>query len=164
MEFEISVAHSEDTQHIAALWHAGWHEAHARIVPPPLVQLRTFKSFAQRSEEHCAITHVARQGDALLGFCMTKDNELYQMFTAPFARSSGVAAALMADAEARFSAAGHSRGWLSCAIGNDRAARFYQKCGWALTDTKIEPLDTSAGKFDLKVWRFEKTLGQSRTA
>jgi len=49
--------------------------------------------------------------------------------------------------------------WLTCAIGNMRAARFYEKCGWQRVGTMINPLDTTAGIFPLEVWRYEKQLG-----
>jgi RimJ/RimL family protein N-acetyltransferase len=41
--------------------------------------------------------------------------------------------------------------WLSCAIGNDRAARFYEKSGWRRAGTFVSRLDTI--KFDLEVWQ-----------
>lgn len=48
--------------------------------------------------------------------------------------------------------------WLSCAIGNKRAARFYEKWGWRRTGTMISRPETSAGPFPLEVWRYEKRL------
>lgn len=53
------------------------------------------------------------------------------------------AAALIGDAEARLAERGVETAWLACAIGNHRAARFYEK---------------SAGIFPLEVWRYEKRL------
>jgi ribosomal protein S18 acetylase RimI-like enzyme len=47
---------------------------------------------------------------------------LYQLFVSPHARGSGVAAALIADAEARLAERGVQTAWLACAIGNDRAS------------------------------------------
>ena len=74
------------------------------------------------------------------------------------ARGTGVAAALMADAEARLSQRGVEVAWLACAIGNERAARFYGKCGWKRTGPVLLDLETSQGKFPLQVWRYEKRL------
>jgi len=48
--------------------------------------------------------------------------------------------------------------WLACAIGNDRAARFYEKCEWTRSGTIINNADTANGPFPLKVWRYEKSL------
>jgi ribosomal protein S18 acetylase RimI-like enzyme len=93
---------------------------------------------------------------------MLKGDELYQLYVSAHARGSGVAAALIADAEARLSEAGVATAWLACAIGNDRAARFYEKCGWRRAATIVSQLDTTNGTFALEVWRYEKSLSQSR--
>jgi ribosomal protein S18 acetylase RimI-like enzyme len=89
---------------------------------------------------------------------MVKDAALYQLYVAPQARGSGVAAALIADAEQRLARSGVTTAWLACAIGNDRAARFYQKSGWRLTGTLRYVAETSEGPFPLDVWRYEKDL------
>jgi ribosomal protein S18 acetylase RimI-like enzyme len=73
---------------------------------------------------------VAGPPGAPLGFCMLKGDELYQIYVAAEARGSDVAAALLADGEARLAARGVPVAWLACAIGNHRAARFYEKSGW----------------------------------
>ena len=64
----------------------------------------------------------------------------------------------MADAENRFREAGINKYWLACAIGNERAARFYEKCGWVRSDTMTFTAETSAGPFTMETWRFEKSL------
>ena len=87
-----------------------------------------------------------------------KDDELYQLFVTARARGSGVAAALVTDAEARLSARGVTTAWLACAIGNERAARFYEKCGWHRVGTMLNQAETSEGAFPLEVWRYEKRL------
>jgi ribosomal protein S18 acetylase RimI-like enzyme len=89
---------------------------------------------------------------------MLKGDELYQLYVSAQARGSGVAAALMADAEARLAEAGVATAWLACAIGNERAARFYEKCGWRRAGTMINELDTPDGMFPLEVWRYEKSV------
>jgi hypothetical protein len=48
--------------------------------------------------------------------------------------------------------------WLACAIGNARAARFYEKSGWAMARVETVPTETSEGLFPLEVWRYEKRL------
>jgi len=78
------------------------------------------------------------------------------------ARGSGVAAALIADAEARLSARGVETAWLTCAIGNDRAARFYEKCGWHRAGTVVEELATPEGTIQVNAWRYEKRLRDSK--
>jgi ribosomal protein S18 acetylase RimI-like enzyme len=95
---------------------------------------------------------------APLGFHLLKDDELYQLYVSAQARGSGVAAALIADAEARLAERGIETAWLGCAIGNERAARFYEKCGWHRARTVVSDLETTNGIFRLEVWRYEKAL------
>ncbi len=146
---------------ISTIWEAGWHEAHAEIVPSSLCELRTTSSFIDRAHENLALTRIAREGPNVLGFCIVRENELYQMYVSRRARGSGVAQALIADAENRIGAAGHNLAWLACAIGNERAGRFYEKSGWINTGQDVVDLDTSEGAFPLEIWRFEKRLGES---
>jgi GNAT superfamily N-acetyltransferase len=127
-------------------------------VPPALVQLRTLASFLERLVEALPRTRVIGRHGAPAGFCVIKDDELYQLFVSAGARGTGVASALLADGETRLRAAGVTTAWLACAIGNDRAARFYEKCGWRNAGTMINLAETSSGPFSLEVWRFEKSL------
>lgn len=103
-------------------------------------------------------TRVAELAGEPVGFCIVKGDELYQLFVSAPARGTGLAAELAVDAEARMAAKGVAIAWLACAIGNDRAARFYGKCGWRCTGTVINPLDLGTCRFDLEVWRYEKSL------
>ena len=93
-----------------------------------------------------------------MGFHLLKDDELYQLYVAAEARGTGAAAALMADAEAQLAARGVETAWLACAIGNARAARFYEKAGWTMARVENVPTETSEGLFPLEVWRYEKRL------
>jgi len=146
---------------LAKIWYDGWHEAHAPIVPAELTRLRTLESFRERLLAGLPGVGVVGPRGEPVGFCMVKGSELYQLFVSPQSRGSGVAAALIADAEARLSKNGFKTAWLSCAIGNQRAARFYEKCGWHRVGTMINPLETSQGTFLLEVWRYEKSLARS---
>jgi GNAT superfamily N-acetyltransferase len=151
-------AREGDIGRLAAIWHQGWHEAHARIVPPELTRIRTLDSFAERLRAALSTVRVVGPPGAPQGFHIVREDELYQLFVAAEARGSGVAAALIADAELRLIAGGVETAWLACAIGNERAARFYEKCGWRRAGTMINPLDTPDGVLPLEVWRYEKRL------
>ena len=151
-------AGASEVDRLARIWYDSWQDAHARILPAELARVRTIESFRERLRPALDLVRVAELEGEAVGFCMVKDDELYQLFVTAAARGSGVAAALVADAEARLAAAGVATAWLACAIGNERAARFYEKCGWQRAGTVVNPLDTPAGIFRLEVWRYEKRL------
>jgi ribosomal protein S18 acetylase RimI-like enzyme len=92
---------------------------------------------------------------------MVKGAELYQLYVSSRGRGCVVAAALVADAEAHLRETGVRTAWLGCAIGNDRAARFYEKYGWLRAGVVTEHLDIPGGTFALAVWRYEKSLTES---
>lgn len=151
-------ARESEIDALAHIWHEGWHESHAALVPAELTQLRTVENFRDRLRAALPEIRVIGLPGAPIGFSVLKADELYQLFVSAPARGSGVAAALIADAEARLSARGVCTAWLACAIGNTRAARFYEKRGWRLGATILTHVETSAGAFPLEVWRYEKDL------
>jgi len=103
-------------------------------------------------------TRVIGERGQPLGFCTIKEDELYQLFVTRAARGTNVAIRLIDDGEARLAAVGYKLAWLSCAIGNERAARFYEKRGWYCARTFTSVLNTAKGKFELEAWRYEKVL------
>lgn len=144
---------------LAELWHSGWQDAHASILPAELARHRTLASFRERMREHLGEVRVAVRGDELLGFVMFKDDELYQFYVAAAARGTHVAAELMRDAETVFKSRDIATPWLACAMGNERAARFYAKQGWQHVCNAVLDLPMPDGTiFKLEVWRFEKSL------
>jgi GNAT superfamily N-acetyltransferase len=143
---------------LAKIWFDGWQDAHARIVPAELARLRTFQSFEQRLRAALSGVRAAGEVGAPVGFYFLKGAELYQLYVASNARGSGIAAGLMADAEAHLREKDVHTAWLACAIGNDRADRFYEKCGWSKTGTVTDDVEVSGGTFALEVWRYEKSL------
>ena len=154
------LADPSETGALARLWYDGWQDAHATILPPALARARTRESFAERMAAALADVRVIGPQGTPLGFAMLKGDELNQFYVASEARGAGVAAALMADVEAQLSARGVETAWLACAIGNARAARFYEKSGWHLAKTVVNRLDTVDGPFDLEIWRYEKHLAR----
>lgn len=143
---------------LAKLWYDGWQDAHADILPVELKRIRTLESFSERLEGLLPNLRVIGGIGEPLGLCIPKDDELYQLYVAAEARGKGVAAALITDAEARLAESGVQTAWLACAIGNDRAARFYEKAGWHRAGTIVSQLETPDGVFPLEVWRYEKAL------
>ena len=158
---DVRDAQRSEVDQLATLWHEGWHESHAPIVPAELTRLRTLESFRQRLHEALLnIRVVGLPGDPD-GFCIIKGDELYQLFVSARSRGSGVAVALIDDAEARLVERGVDTAWLACAIGNERAARFYEKRRWTRVGTMVNRLETSSGEYLLEVWRYEKALSPS---
>jgi GNAT superfamily N-acetyltransferase len=144
---------------LARLWFDGWQDAHAAILPADLARMRTLESFGERLRKNLADVRAIGPAGAPTGFSLVEGCELNQLYVCAEARGQGAAQALVADAEATIAARGHSVAWLACAIGNQRAARFYEKCGWRLAGTQVISLDTPSGDYPLSIWRYEKRLG-----
>jgi GNAT superfamily N-acetyltransferase len=155
---DVRAAQPKEIDQLARLWYDAWHDSHVQIVPVKLTRLRTQENLKQRLEAAFSDLRVVGPVGAPLGLCVVKGDELYQLFVSAQSRGTGVAAALIADAEARLSARGVETAWLTCAIGNDRAARFYEKCGWRRAGVVVSQLETPDGNFPLEVWRYEKLL------
>jgi GNAT superfamily N-acetyltransferase len=143
---------------LAKLWFDGWRDAHARIVPAELARVRTLQSFEERLHRTSGGVRVAAVAGQPVGFYILRGAELYQLYLSSDVRGSGAAAVLIADAEARLREGGVDTASLSCAVGNDRAARFYEKCGWLRTGTMTDDVVVPSGTFPLEVWRYEKSL------
>ncbi|MFQ6552510.1 N-acetyltransferase family protein [Aestuariibius insulae] len=148
----------DDIPDLAALWHAGWHEAHASIVPQALVAERVLSSFADRLCPALDRTRMAVIADRPAGLCIIKGTEIDQLYVSLQARGTGIAQDLLKDGEERLRRAGVSTARLACAPGNDRAARFYRKCGWHLAERSLSLLEIPSGRFKLDVDWFEKAL------
>ena len=140
----IRPATDADMAAVADLGHEGWHDGHAGRVPEGLTALRTLEAFHERTPPRVADTSVAvaDTGD-LLGFVMVVGDEVEQVFVGRAARGSGLAAELLAVAEQRVAAGGHTSAWLAVVAGNARARRFYEKQGWV--DEGDLPYEVAAG-------------------
>ena len=143
-----------DLAPLAALWEAGWHEAHDGHVPEALARLRTTTSFRKRIAALKDDLRTAGPKGDPRGFCAIRDDEIYQLYVSPKARSTGLARRLLADGETRLAESGVTRAFLLCAPGNLRGVRFYERAGWESMGTSLETVDGVT--FDLV--RFEKTL------
>jgi ribosomal protein S18 acetylase RimI-like enzyme len=160
MEQTVTVrcAEAAELDQLARLWHDAWRDAHEKLAPPEVTRARTLTSFRDRLAAMLPDVSVVGPAGTALGLCIIKDEELYQLFVAREARGSGVAAALLDDGEARLARRGVRTAWLACAIGNNRAARFYEKRGWVRARTMVNRIDTADGVFEVELWRYEKAL------
>jgi GNAT superfamily N-acetyltransferase len=120
-----------DMAAVADLWHEGWHDGHAGHVPDGLTAARTLAAFHERTPARVADTAVAvSEAGSVVGFVMVVGDEVEQVFVARAARGTGLAPALLAEAERRVAALGFDGAWLAVVTGNARARRFYEKQGW----------------------------------
>jgi ribosomal protein S18 acetylase RimI-like enzyme len=154
----IRAAEPAEIDHLAKVWYDGWQDAHARILPAELARIRTRESLRDRLQEALPDVRVVGPFPTPVGFCLLKGDELYQLYVSAEARGTGAAAALVADAEERLAGDGVELAWLACAVGNERAARFYEKCGWRRAGTVVYQPDAANGVPALEVWRYEKRL------
>jgi ribosomal protein S18 acetylase RimI-like enzyme len=154
----IRPADADDLDALARLWYDGWQDGHAHIAPEGLRRARTLKSFRERLGAAMADTFVIGSVGTPIAFFMLNDDELYQFYVGRDARGSNVAPALMRAAETELARRGYTEVWLACGVGNDRAARFYDKSGWRNAGTQVNRLDTQDGVFEIDIWRYEKTL------
>jgi ribosomal protein S18 acetylase RimI-like enzyme len=155
---DVRPATADEIDQLAELWYEVWHESHAGLVPEDLTRLRTADSFRDRLRNMFSDIRVVGPSGSPVGFSVIRGSELYQLFVSPGSRGTGIAGALIDDADARLSARGVETAHLACAIGNERAARFYEKRGWRRVGTVVDLVETERGPYALKVWRYEKPL------
>ena len=158
LDVRIRKATPADSPAVADIWYAGWPDGHLGHVPDELVAVRTEGSFRLRAAERVADTVVAEVAGSVAGFTMVVDDEVEQVYVGATHRGSGVADALLADAEERIRFAGHSRAWLAVVAGNARARRFYERRGWIDDGPLVYPAEGPNGPIDVPARRYVKKL------
>jgi GNAT superfamily N-acetyltransferase len=121
---------TEDAPAIAGIWHHGWRDGHLGHVPRQLVKARTEESFHAQAAERAEEATVAVVDGKIAGFVIVVDDEVEQLYVSASERGTGVAQALIAEAERQVRANGYSTGWLAVVAGNRRARAFYENVGW----------------------------------
>ena len=160
MTIHVRNAEASEVDKIGTVWFEAWRDGHAGLLPAELTAIRTLESFRARIAAMLPNVRVVGPVGAPVGLCFVKGDELNQLFVSAEARGTGAAAALVADAEAILAAKGVDTAWLSCAIGNERAARFYEKQGWVRVGTMRDRLEGVPGEMFLETWRYEKPLAR----
>jgi GNAT superfamily N-acetyltransferase len=159
----VRTAAPEEIDALARIWHDGWQDAHAELLPVELARERTLESFRERLPKLLTDLRTIGELGEPLGLSITKDDELNQFYVAAESRGKGIAKTLIDEVEQRLAAGGVRTAWLACAIGNNRAARFYEKSGWHLARTFTHKIETPEGPLAFDVWRYEKDLSSSRS-
>jgi len=155
---ELRPATADDAPAIARIWYFGWRDGHPGHVADELVALRTRESFDQRAAARVADTVVATVDGAVAGFIMVVGDEVEQVYVAGEHRGTGLAAALLTEAERLVAANGHDRAWLAVAPGNARARRFYQRRGWIDEGLFDYPAATADGPMPVPCRRYVKRV------
>jgi GNAT superfamily N-acetyltransferase len=133
-------AKPEDSSELIELWHAGWHDAHAHLVPKEISAYRSFVHFRTWFMECGDAFHVARNENELLGFVSINGPEVVKLYVGSAARGTGLAATLLSYAEHELFRHGVTAAELYCTAGNSRAERFYKREGWTLSRTFMDAL------------------------
>lgn len=158
---EIRPAKTADHEEIVQLWHQGWHDAHAGLMPPEVLVFRTKDHFTLWLMETQDAFFVARHDTGVLGFVSVKGGEVVKLYVSNRARGTGAAHALLSFGERLLRDAGIIKAVLLCTAGNIRAERFYKREGWSLSHSSDDALWTPEGvrtKFIVSTHHHEKDL------
>ena len=158
MTVRLRPAVPDDADAVAAIWYAGWGDGHLGHVPEELVAIRTKESFWTRAADRVGDTTVAVVDGDVAGFVMVVENEVEQVYVSRDHRGSGVAGALLGEAERQVKANGHSEAWLAVATGNARARRFYERSGWTDRGAFDYPANVEKGTLPVPCHRYVKAV------
>jgi GNAT superfamily N-acetyltransferase len=147
-----------DAEAVAEIWRLGWRDGHLGLVPRELVEARTEDSFRARASERIDEMTVAVVDGAIAGFVLVVDDEVEQVYVAASHRGTGVAPALLSEAERQVRANGHSRAWLAVVAGNARARAFYERAGWRDDGAFVYAAASEGGPIDVPCHRYAKQL------
>jgi GNAT superfamily N-acetyltransferase len=153
---------AEDASAVAEIWRLGWRDGHLGLVPDELAEARTDASFAERAAQRVGDTTVAVVDGDVAGFVMVVDDEVEQVYVGSAHRGTGIADALLGEAERQVLAGGHATAWLAVVAGNARARAFYERKGWSDEGGFDYAAATEDGPVAVPCRRYVKTLTRPR--
>jgi ribosomal protein S18 acetylase RimI-like enzyme len=157
-EVELRPARPQDAAAIATIWHLGWRDGHLGNVPAELLAARDEESFRTRAPQRVNDATVAAVDGEIAGFVMVVDDEVEQVYVDARHRGTGIADALLAEAERQVAAAGHREAWLAVVPGNARARRFYERRGWSDHGLFDHHAPSDGGPIGVPAQRYVKTV------
>lgn len=151
-------AEAGDAEPLLDIWFEGWWDGHGDVAPEALRRCRGRDGLRARLPEVMTAMSVAEWNGAVAGFVSIKGTELSNLYVRRELRGTGLAAALLACGEAMLARRSVAEAFLWCAVGNERAYRFYLREGW--TDVGVVQCDvtTPDGPARLPSHRFVKRL------
>lgn len=151
------MASAGDIPALARVWQDAWHVGHAHL-DPDIAAGRPFRFFTERIASPPLDTSVACVEGEVVGFTHWEGDGIAQVFVLPAWHGRGVAARVLRAAEDALRAQGHTRIWLQCRKGNERARAFYEKHGWFVAREVEACIGHVGGRAPIVVWRMEKAL------
>ena len=146
-----------DIDTIAAIWHAGWRDGHVGHVPDALLEHRRYEDFLRRVPPRIPESVVAVLDGRVAGFVTVREDEVEQVYLSAESRGRGIADILLRHAETMV-ASRYEIAWLAVAVGNARARRFYEKCGWIDAAPLDYRAEISGGTIPVPCRRYEKRV------
>ena len=147
-----------DLRAVARLYHAVWHETHARFMPAEERRLRTPAFFVARMAGLLPTTLVVERDGMVSGFAAWTGRLLGQLYVDRAHRGSGLAVALLAETERRMAQQDIETAELHCVVGNERACRFYERTNWRHAGRVSETVAGPNGAVAVEFWCMTKAL------
>lgn len=116
---------------VVALWRRCWLDAHAALLPPEAVAARDEAYFLRLFEGCRSGLRAGVEAGRLVAVGLVDRDEIDQIHVAAPRRGSGLAGRFLHWLEAEIAGARHDAVRLFCAVGNERAHRFYRRNGYA---------------------------------
>ncbi|MGH1488041.1 MAG: GNAT family N-acetyltransferase [Acidimicrobiales bacterium] len=154
----------QDAPAVASLWHDGWRDGHLGFVPDELLAARTPELFSERAHQRVddttvlTVEDIAAVEDVVAGFVMVVGDEVEQVYVHDRYRGTGIADALLSEAEQQVAVAGHPSAWLAVVAGNARARAFYERRGWVDGGLFDYAAQGPSGPITVPCHRYSKSL------
>ena len=143
-------ATAADARAIADVHVRTWQAAYRHVFPAEVLDSLSVDEREERWQDHLGgrvTAWVAETDGRIVGFVSvgpsrTEDDEgeLYAIYVLPESWGSGAAPELMAAAKDWFAQEGFATAMLWVLVDNPRARRFYEREGWRLDGSRVDPV------------------------